>query len=253
MSSRAFRVKKSGSMLVSLYSLAGIAGLGYLTLIFMVSFNLLSQFSLQSWDEVYILIKQSLNMIGVSLLIALPVTIAITFFIVSNFNSRLSYLLESILRMIDQAPLVIYGVVFLVLFSSQWWVLYVVGSMIVIPKLSYRWIKLSNMVQVSEIETVKSLGMNFWQIVKVLYLRRFIKMYLGHLSSVVCFLFGVVTPFICFIAYKEDYLGSFSVHLFNDLGRRSEKISLMITILLFIQAFRVWFDSKAIYHEVENG
>lgn len=251
--SRGLRIKKSRSMLVSLYTLSGLAALGYLSILIASLFFLVDGLNLGRWGEVLPLFVSSLSFILIAMLLSLPFALALSFYIVAHINSPRANWIEYILRTIDQAPILVMGLFVLTFVKEGWFPLYLVCSFIAVSKLSYRWIKLSNQIPRIQIETAQSLGMNIWQILHQVYLKKFFKMYVGHYFAVACFLFGVVTPFLCLISYNSLNLSLFSVQLFREMGIGSVNLSLMVFLLLTVHCVRLWFDSKAFYQETEHG
>ena len=253
MPSESLRIKKSRSMLWSLYSLA-VAGLFvYALLIFATTLNLWSHFSLETVPLILKLAIKSLSFSSLSVVLALPFCISITFLSLFYRHSKYANIMEAVLRFVDRAPYILYGLFFLILFNGHPWSLPVIAMMVVIPKLSYRWIKLSKRVTELQVDTLKSIGFDVWSLIKILYLKRFFKVYLGHLFSMLCFLFTLVTPFLCFMPLADQLPNHFSVQLFNLLGRGAEGTAGMVVVLLLIHCFRVWFDTQVFYQEVENG
>ncbi len=245
--------KRGDSRLLSFYFLGISVVLIYVFLFVMTVFHLAFHFSP---DEGYALARpliSSLKLVMISVLVSLPFALAICLFALISTDFRHIRRMQGFLLFIDRSPLILFGLASFIVLGEKNFSLYFIGSLIACSKISRRWIQQSKGVSSLEFETAQSLGMGLFQIVKTLYLKRFLAFYLGHTLSVAGFLLTAVTPFIYFLPLKEDVFRLFSLSFFTQLGGNSEQLSLMTLILLTVYCLKFWFDSMSGFIEVEHG
>ena len=253
MSSSGLRVEKSQSMVLSLFSLSGIA-LVLLILFLLVLFaQLFSHLSLEKYQEIGFLFPETLLLIFVALVVSLPIATGLTYLAVAWSTSKMAPSLNLFLKFVGEAPALLYGLVFFYYMGAGRWALATTLVLLGATQLSRRWIKLSSRVDILSIESMQSLGFSVWQIIHRLYVKQFLKQYIYHFFSVVCSLFVIVTPFLCIEFYNETSLSWLSLEFYKNLGIDLEKTSLLAFVILIAHAIRVWLDQQTSFWEVEFG
>lgn len=242
-------LRESYLKLLGLYFLGLSIFFIYVILFLMTIFHLVSSFSFNDFYGLIDPLISSLQLVAVSVLVSLPFASALCLFIlISGF--RYIRWIHNFLLFIDRSPLLLFGVAFFVIFGEKNFTLYFIGSFISCSKISRRWIQQSKGVSSLELETARSLGMNFLRIIGILYLKRFSVFYLGHIFAVAGFLLTAVTPFVYFLSFKK---GVFGLLFFIQLGSGAEQLPLMFLILLAVYFFKFLFDLKTGFIEVEHG
>lgn len=246
-------LKKSYPKLLNLYFFGVSIILIYIVLFLMAIFHLFSHFSFNGFHNLIDPLMASLKIVIFSIAVSLSFASAICLFVL--INSRSSYIrgMHNFLLFIDRSPLVLFGVSFFIIFGEKNLSLYLIGSLISCSKISRRWIQQSKKISSLEFETAQSLGMDFSRVMGILYIKRFLIFYLGHIFSVAGFLLTAVAPFVYFLPFREDILNLFGLSFFLQLGGGSEQLSLMVLILLIVYFFKFLFDSKTGFIEVEHG
>ena len=245
--------KKSYSRLLNLYFLGTSVVLIYVLLFVMMVFHLFSHFSFVEFYDFTGPLISSLKLIAVSVLISLPFASAVCVFILIGSGFRFVREIHNFLLFIDRSPLILFGLAFFIVFGERDFSLYFIGSLVACSKISRRWIQQSKEISTLELEAARSFGMGFPEIVKTLYLKRSLSLYLGHIFSVAGFLLTAVSPFVYFLPFKEGVLKLFSLSFFVQLSKGSEQLSVMVLILLAVYLLKFLFDSRTGFIEVEHG
>lgn len=253
MKSRAFRIKKSKSMLVSLYFLSVLSVIIYVFLFCTFLLNLVQETDLKGFSSLFFGLVQSVKVVFVPSLLVIPFCVFITFFAVDRRRSRLSSLVEKSIKLIDEAPLILYGLFFFLIVKNNFFALSIVVALIAALKLSRRWIHLSKKVSLNELETLKALGFDFLSIFRTLYIKRFHKEYLGHFIAVNCFLLTLLKPFLIFSPQYSRHNSLLTLELYKNLLENEGGTSLIILLLIGIYFVKVFCDGQMDYFEVENG
>lgn len=253
MANPGLRIQKSRSMMVSLYSLSGLAflvALSFLGLMFYHVIVSLQVIDWQNWRQVMI---HSIKVVSGALTLALPFACAFTFLTVSWATTRLAPWFKFFNRSFGQAPYLLYGLVFIAFLGLSERSLIYALSFLSVAQLSKRWIRVSEQVKIVEIECMQSLGLNVFRIIYQLYVRRFLTVYLGHLFAVYLSLFVVVTPLLCLDFYFGGNTPLVSLELFRGLLQNSSQAGVFALTLLLIHGLKVLLDSKTSFWEVEFG
>ena len=245
------RFKKGHSTQFGVYLLGGFVGLVYLFVLIATGLHLFFHFSFGQVDFFMILMADSLKLILVSMLISLPFALAITFFVLRG--GPFSPNLHGILSLVNQSPLILFGLAFFVVLGERNLGLYLTSSLIACSKLSFRWIQQSRRIPFLWMEAAQALGMNPWQIIKTIYIKKFFISYLGHYLSVAGFLLTLASPFVFFLPFKEGVLPVFSLSFFHELIRGSGSLSMMAFVLFVVHGLRFWFDSRTGFIGMDHG
>ncbi len=245
--------KKSYSRLLNLYFLGTFVVLIYSLLFAMTVFHLVSRFSFVGFYDFMDSLIPSLKLITISVLVGVPFASAVCVFVLVGSGFRYIRGIHNFLLFIDRSPLILFGLAFFVVFGEKNFSLYCIGSLVACSKISRRWIQQSKEISSPEFEAARSFGISFPEIIKTLYLKRFLTLYLGHIFSVAGFLLTAVSPFVYFLPFKEDVLKLFGLSFFVQLGESSEQLSIMVLILLAVYFLKFLFDSKTGFIEVEHG
>ena len=256
-------VKTGSSRLLGFYFLGASVVLLYAFLFAMTFFyflsSLLSFFSSTSFilsDEFYKVAESfilSFRLVITAVIVALPFALSVGILILKNHGFYRIKRLKSFLILIDRSPLLLFGLVFFIIFGRGNMTLLLILTFIACSKLSRRWVQQSKKVNPIELEALCSLGMDFYEIFKTLYLKRFLFVYIGHVLSVCGFLLTAVTPVIHFLSFEEEAVNFFSLSLFLRLGESSGVLAPMIFVLFMIYILKFFFDSKVDFIEVEHG
>ena len=198
MSSRGQRLNKSQSMMFSLYTLSGLAFLvlgAFLVLAVFESLQLLS-FSvfLNTLETFY----KSVGLTFLPMLISLPFVLSITFLVVSQSTSKFSIPVKSFMSWVEQAPRLLFGLIFLIFIGAGPMGYILSATAIVTAQLSRRWVHLALKVDQAQIDTIKSLGGDVWQILYFLFFKKSVFKFATHFFAVYFQIFVLVTPFLVF-------------------------------------------------------
>ena len=253
MSKSGFRIKKSRSMMVSLYTLCGVALLIVATFMVTLMLHIAVHLGQADWSRLFDVFQHSFLSLSVAIVLALPFATAITSLSVLGASSRFAAPLSTLHRFLGQAPYLIYGLVFLILLGGGDWSSILALSFLSVTQLSRRWIGVSAQVQMIEVETMQSLGLNVFGLFVKLYLKRFFVAYLSHLFSVFFSLFVVVTPLICLQRAAEQVPSLVSIELFKSLGENSDQSASFAFVLLLVHGLKVILDYRTSFWEVEFG
>ena len=245
------KFKKNHSTQLGVYLLGGFVGLVYLFVLTATGLHLFSHFSFGQMGFFLAQMADSLKLVLISMVISLPFTLAITFFILreESFSSNL----HGILSLVNQSPLILFGLAFFVVLGERNLGLYLTGSLIACSKLSSRWIEQSRRIPFLWKEAAQALGMNPWQILKTIYIKKFFISYLGHYMSVTGFLLTLASPFVFFLPFKEGVLPVFSLSFFHELVQDSGSLSMMAFVLFVVHGLRFWFDFRTGFTGMDHG
>jgi hypothetical protein len=251
MSKIGLRIKKSRSMMMSLYSLSGLTFALALSFVVAMWIQVLRYLPGTLWSHWLDLFYQSFLLITQSLVYSFPVASSLTYLAVVGSTSKWASLLQEFLHRIEQSPTLLYGFIFLTAFGENSFSFVMGLSFLGVARLLSRWTKLSSQVTVMELESMLALGVSRLQIVYHLYAKRYFNLYLGHLFAVVCELFGLVTAFLCFFPeFSSQYI---SLKLFADYSLETPQVAALALTLLCLHTLRFVLDRKTSYWEVEFG
>ena len=118
MSKSGVRIKKSRSMMVSLYSLSGVGALLILSFVITLWLRTMAFLGGINWTGIGTLIQNSLWLQTTAIVIAFPMAVALTYLITFWSNSRWSSGFQLTKDLIEGAPLLMFGVIFLALLFS---------------------------------------------------------------------------------------------------------------------------------------
>lgn len=252
MSSRGQRLTKSHSMMLSLYGLSGLSFAVLLTFFLVVvvyGFKSFSGLGLQLVFEkgVFVLFNSLLPM-----LISLPIVLSITFLVVSHSPSRLARPIRLFMYWVGQAPTLLFGFFFFAFFGSTPLSFVLASTALAVAHLSRRWIHLSQKVSLTQVESIKSLGGNVWQILYFLFVKKYFKKFLIHFFAVYFYLFVLVTPFLCiYDGWSGGYLPA--VELYNAISTRSDSTLGLALVIVIAHMIRFCLDHLTSFWEVEYG
>ncbi len=253
MSKFGLRIKKSRSMMLSLYSLSGFASV--LVFAFIATLwgrSLASVFEFQ-WPIINQILGRSILVQSSAILLAIPIAASLTYFSVLLRNTRKAAVFENCLQLVEKMPVLILGVIFLVLLGSGYWSFVFTFTLIATTELNRRWVQVAFKVKVIEIESLQSMGAGILQIIKVLYLKRYLKLFLSHLVAVFCKTFVLVTPVLCFIGFSSDQNHLLPTYLFVSVLAEAPFLSGLVLIILMVHWIRVIIDQKTSFWEVDFG
>lgn len=252
MSSIGFRVKKSRSILISLYSISGVAGLVYL-LLFVFSLAYLLPRAVLTDSSMPNVFYQSIQLTWVALVLALPFAFVITTSILIEGDSKKTLITEKSLSLTYQFPFLLYGTAVLFIFGWSTKSYLFILWLLAVGLLSKRWIHLSRKINVNELEAALSLGMNFVEVLGVIYMGQFFYKYLAHGFVVFCDLLFMVTPFLCIAFYQQSEAPLIAVELFKRIGAGSGDLALFVFIFCIIHLLKFVTDQRISYVEVEHA
>ncbi len=253
MSKFGVRIKKSRSMMLSLYSLSGFASVlvfAFIATLWGRSLGSLFDFR---WHMINEVLQRSLLVQSVALCLAIPLAASLTYFSVFLRNTRKAPVYESCLRFVENLPVLILGVIFLVLLGGEYWSFVLTFILMAAAELNRRWKQVAFKVKVIEIESLQSMGAGVLQIVQVLYLKRYLKLFLAHLLAVFCKIFVVVTPVLCFVGFSSEQNHLLPTYLFVSVLAEAPYLSGLALIILLVHGLRVYIDQKTSFWEVDFG
>lgn len=244
---------KKQSILVSLYILSGLTGLGYILLFSVSLLHLFGNSSLLGLEKSVHILANNFILIGAAMVLSLPLALVITFVIVSNIHKRLTRVLKDALEWVDQAPILLFGLFLLVFLGATPFTLVLTYSLIAVVKITKRWIRLSNTVTSLQLDAAFSLGMSLRQILFTIYIKRLCRYYAAHFTAVACLLFTLFTPFIVF--YNSEFASShlISLELFRRLGQDPSETASIVFLILIGHLLKVIADFMAVPKQVEHG
>ena len=247
------RNTKSQSMILSLYGLSLVAGIILTVFLFATLFHIGFNFGFKSVPEVIQNIFQAMGYIFLSLVLSLPFALAIVYNLVVRVTSPKAPLMYSLVNLLGQAPVLLFGGIFLFIVGPTLYGVIMTLSFISATQLILRWNQISRRVQYIEVESMQALGMSRWQILIHLYLKQHYKHYIYHCLAVVCYLSVLVTPLLCFEYYsgKPPYI--LTIDLYKNLGVNLHKTAVIAFFLLSIHGVKVWLDHKTSFWEIEYG
>ena len=194
-----------------------------------------------------------MKLIFLAAILSLPFAATLTYLSVIWSRSKYSFLINSSLRFLGEATLLLYGLVFLFYFGSGSLSLVFTLTLLGTAQLARRWTKLSNKVDTVQIESMQALGLKRWQIVYFLYIKQFFSQYLCHFFAVFCSTLVLVTPFLCIGFYDPKEASMLSLEFYKNLGVNLEKTSSVAIVFLVVHGLRFWLDQKTSFWEVEFG
>ena len=100
---------------------------------------------------------------------------------------------------------------------------------------------------------MQSLGLNIFQLIFHLYIKRFFSIYIGHLLAVFCILFVVVTPLLCLDIEGKNKFSLMSLEFYQNLGVNHSQSAAFALVILLIHGLKVLLDHKTSFWEVEFG
>ena len=169
-------VKTGSSRLLGFYFLGISVMLFYAFLFVMTFFYFFSSLSAFFSDELYKIAESfilSFRLVMTAVALAFPFALAIGIFVLKNSGFYHIEKFKKFLIFIDKSPLVLFGLAFFIVFNGNDMAFLLTLAFIACSKLFRRWTQQSNRVSSFEVETFRSLGMNFPEILKTLYLKRF--------------------------------------------------------------------------------
>lgn len=253
MSKADLRAYKSRSMLISLYSLSGVAVLSMLSLFVFLWIYCLSHLRWSQWGSFSDLFRDSLFVSLVAVLVAIPLSSALTYQGMVWKRTRFERHFTGFIDFITQAPQLIYGTIVLALLGPKPFLIYVIFSFVAIIKLTRRWIILSSQVRLIEIESMQSLGLSLLAVSYYLYVKRFFWCYLQHSVVVLCDLMTLVTPIIFLQNTTNSHQRILSLQFFRQLLSDGELVTVFAFSFLVVHGFRFLLDQKTSFWEVEFG
>ena len=253
MSKTGIRIKKSRSMMFSLYAMSGLTLFLVLSFILDLWFQTLLHLRGQEWAPIVAPLTNSLMVVAIAILLALPLAASLTMLNVIWDTTRWAPRFKKIVQSMEEAPVIIYGAFFLFIFNDFLVGLVLCLGLIACSRLALRWTLLSKKVSLLEMESMQALGLSVTQIIYHLYLKRFFKHYVWHFFAVCLDLFLLVTPVICLVGGRGEGDQLLSTQLLNSVFDDSMGPAPIALILLLFHGLRVLLDQATSYWEVEYG
>lgn len=248
-----FSLKRKRSLMLSLYALSSLTAIGYGLLMLGSLVHLLRNSSVGAVAKFFPILANNLALIGLAMVLSLPFALAITIVVVSRMNHTVSSFFRKALLWIDQAPILLFGLFFMVQMGERPFALILTYTVIAVVKISKRWIGLSKTVSGLQLDAASSLGMSRRQILVILYLRLLLKCYVFHFLAVVCLLFTLFTPFLVFYTSSVGPSHLISLELFRRLGQDPKQTASIVFLILIAHLMKVVFDLQAVPKRAENG
>ncbi|MEM7646980.1 MAG: hypothetical protein AAF203_08730 [Pseudomonadota bacterium] len=244
------RVKKSRSILWTLYSLSGMAVFLYSTLFFFYAFFIVQNWSFDEGNWLPI-VGSSLSIAGFSILMALPFAALILLSLLYREGGQSSQVILNLLQLVDKTPILLYGTFFLFFIGPTRWSALFTLTVIGAFQLASRWYHLTLKVSASEIETAQSLGMSFRDRFITLFLLPRFKWFLAHMTSVFCNLTFVVTPLVCLRFFDGADREILALRLFRNLGAVNTETSGLLVVILLLYTLKHVIDRRMGFERLE--
>ena len=202
---------------------------------------------------VFSVVLSTVVLVSAGLLLCLPFACSLTYLSVFLGAHRRGHFFRKALEFVEQAPLLLYGVAFVLLLGKSHLSLILVFSFVATNLLSSRWSKLSGQVKLIEIEAMQALGLNVWQLIYKLYVSRYLVDYIMHIGVVLCELLLVSTPILMFLKVKDNSSGILSLESLGSVLFQGQALEVMVLFLLSIHFLRFVLNQKSSHWEVEFG